>query len=127
MVVEMNPEKSEEQLIKLEEFENLLEMEMEEFDPLTDKYLEVSTKMEKLMKNLVLAKISNKRNELNILYLFQKMNEKKVNSENFENIFRDLDNIFTEVNNNDFSYDELITKNNDMIRRINPMIKDLLK
>ncbi|UCH88831.1 MAG: hypothetical protein JSV49_11415 [Thermoplasmata archaeon] len=123
----MNPEKSEEQLIKLEEFENLLEMEMEEFDPLTDKYLEVSTKMEKLMKNLVLAKISNKRNELNILYLFQKMNEKKVNSENFENIFRDLDNIFTEVNNNDFSYDELITKNNDMIRRINPMIKDLLK
>ena len=111
----------------LGEFPELLEMEMEEYDPLSDKYTEVTHKMENLLKNLVLMKISNKRNEINILYLFQMMNKKDINTEVFDQIFSDLDNIFDDVSNNTYKFDQLIAKNNDLGKRINPMIRELLK
>ena len=111
----------------LGEFPELLEMEMEEYDPLSDKYTEVTHKMENLLKNLVLMKISNKRNEINILYLFQMMNKKDINTEVFDQIFSDLDNIFDDVSNNTYKFDQLIAKNNDLGKRVNPMIRELLK
>ena len=111
----------------LGEIPELLEMEMEEYDPLSDKYTEVSHKMENLLKNLVLMKISNKRNEINILYLFQMMNKKDINTKMFDQIFSDLDNIFDDVSNNTYKFDQLIAKNNDLGKRINPMIRELLK
>jgi len=113
--------------IVLKEIPELLEMEMEEFDSGTDKYSEMHKKIDQLVKNLMLMKINNKRNELNILYLFQRMNNKKVSSSAYEEIFRDLDNIFDDVNNNNYKYDELIAKNNEMGKKLNPMVQKLLK
>jgi hypothetical protein len=71
-------------------------------------------------------KINNKRNEINILYLFQKMNQKKVSSEAYEEIFSDLDDIFDDIHNGDYKYDELISKNNELGRKLSPMVQKLL-
>jgi hypothetical protein len=119
-------DKSEQDQIDIHEYSDLLEMEMEEYDSFQDKYTEVSGKIEGLLKNLVLTKISNKRNELNILYLFQKVNGAHIKSEKFEELFKNLDDISNDINNNKYSYDELITKSNDLGRKINPMIRELL-
>jgi hypothetical protein len=72
-------------------------------------------------------KISNKRNEINILYLYQKLNDKKINSEEYEKVFSDLDELYDDISSNTYKYDELVAKNNELGKRINPMIRELLK
>ena len=113
--------------LELIEVPELLEMEMEEYDEFRDRYSEVTGKTEILLKNFLLMKISNKRNEINILYLYQKLNDKKINSEDYEKVFADLDELYDEINSKNYKYDELVAKNNELSKRINPMIRELLK
>ena len=113
--------------LELIEVPELLEMEMEEYDEFRDRYSEVTGKTETLLKNFLLMKISNKRNEINILYLYQKLNAKKINSEDYEKVFTDLDNLYDEISSKNYKYDELVAKNNELGRRINPMIRELMK
>ena len=112
--------------IVLKDVPELFEMEMEEYESGSDKYSEMHGKIDQLIKNLVLMKINNKRNEINILYLFQKMNQKKVSSDAYEEIFNDLDNIFDDISTNNYKYDELISKNNELGKKLNPMVQKLL-
>ena len=123
----MKRDESGQEELALKEVGELLEMEMEEYDPFQNKYSEMNHKMDQLLKNLFLTRISNKRNELNILYLFQKLNNKDIHSEHYEEIFRDLDTTFEDVNSNSYRFDELISKNNDLGKRINPIIREILK
>jgi hypothetical protein len=109
----------------IKEIGEFLEMEMEEYDPLQDRYSEIKGKMEQLLRNLVLERLTNKRNELNILYLFQMLNDKRVNSEQFEKIFEDLDTFIEDIGSNSYRFDELIDKNNEFGSRVNPMMREL--
>lgn len=113
--------------VKLNEFPELFEMEMEEYDELGESYSVTNNKMNQLLKNLVLTKLSNKRNELNILYLFQMINKKEVKSDIFEKIFSEIDRISEDINTNKYKFDDLILKNNEVGKRINPLMLELMK